>query len=341
LLPSALSLLKARWFPKCERGFLSAFIYCGFPVGAFIGSLVSGPVCEVSLDNGWPFVFYIFGLLGVLVSLLVAAVYVETPSDDPKISDRELQHILQSYNSSPVKRPPTPWRAIILSVPTYALIIALFGQYWMAFYFLSVHPTYMGTILNIPIKENGILSSGPHLTQAIAGFCACWLSFWLNRNDTSKVNLVRKGCNSISCFAFALGMIGVYFSGCNTTWNEICLFIATAAVGFGFAGSLIVAVDMSPTFCGVVMGLASTVASLAGFIVPVLVGKLTKEEQTMAQWHKMFLITAFVGAVSGIVFLLFGSTDAQSYDPSYSKDENMNNPSKQDAKPKDEISSNL
>lgn len=31
-------------------------------------------------------------------------------------------------------------------------------------------------------------------------------------------------------------------------------------------------------FKGVVMGLASTVASLAGFIVPVLVGKLTKEE---------------------------------------------------------------
>lgn len=37
-------------------------------------------------------------------------------------------------------------------------------------------------------------------------------------------------------------------------WNEICLFIATASVGFGFGGSLIAAVDMSPTFCGELRG---------------------------------------------------------------------------------------
>ncbi|XP_015919701.1 putative inorganic phosphate cotransporter [Parasteatoda tepidariorum] len=337
----AMSLLMARWFPKCERGFLSAFIYCGFPIGAFICSILSGPICEIEFDNGWPFIFYIFGLLGVLVSLLVAIYYVETPSQDTKISEKELQYITESCTNSSETPPPTPWCAIISSIPTYSLIIALFGQYWMAFYFLADHPTYMGTILHIPIKQNGILSSFPHLAQSLAGFLACCMSFWLIQNDTSKVNLVRKGCNSISCFGFALGMMGIYFSGCDNTWNEICLFIATAAVGFGFPGSLIVSVDMSPTFCGVVMGITSTLGSSAGIVVPVLVGELTKEKQILAQWDKMFIITAAIAAVSGIVFHVFGSTDTQPYDPSFSKDVNSEKVSKQDDCNKNQNSTKL
>nr|XP_042908295.1 putative inorganic phosphate cotransporter [Parasteatoda tepidariorum] len=66
------------------------------------------------------------------------------------------------------------------------------------------------------------------------------------------------------------------------------------SVGFSFAGCLIVAADLSPTFCGIIMALGSTVASLSGFIMPILIGHLTKEEQTMSQWHKMFLITSSV-----------------------------------------------
>ncbi|CAL1287799.1 unnamed protein product [Larinioides sclopetarius] len=182
----------------------------------------------------------------------------------------------------------------------------------------------MGTILNIPIKENGILSSGPFVTQAFTGFFACWLAFWLTRNKSLKISTLRKGANSLSCFIFTLGTAGIYFSGCDTMWNEICLFIATASVGFGFAGSLITAVDMSPTYCGVLMGFASTLGSFSGFAIPLTAGALTKHEQTLDQWGKMFLTTAGVGAGSGIIFHILGSTDIQPWDQSSSKDVNLN-----------------
>ncbi|GFS32954.1 putative inorganic phosphate cotransporter [Trichonephila inaurata madagascariensis] len=307
----AMSVLMAKWFPRNERGYLSAFIYCGYPMGAFFASLVSGALCDMEFMGGWPLVFYTFGLLGVFVGLLLVFFFVEKPEDDPKISEFELQHILQNQdNTSTISRPPTPWSQMLLSIPTYALVVALFGQYWMAFYFLSVHPTYLGTILNIPIKENGILSSGPYLAQALTGFCACWLAFWLTRNKNFNVNSLRKGANTLSCLIFTVGTIGVYFSGCDRTLNEIFLFIATGSVGFGFAGSLITAVDMSPTYCGVLMGFSASIA------------------QTLVQWGKMFLITAAIGAGSGAVFLTLGSTDIQPWDPASAKDVNMNSPSK-------------
>ncbi|GIZ02144.1 uncharacterized protein CEXT_97971 [Caerostris extrusa] len=117
------------------------------------------------------------------------------------------------------------------------------------------------------------------------------------------------------CIIFTIGVIGIYLSGCDTTWNVVCLFIATASVGFGFAGSLITAVDMSPTFCGVLMGFASTVGSFAGYAIPITVGLLTNGGQTLAQWRKMFLITAAVGAGSSVLFLAIGSTDIQPLRP--------------------------
>ncbi|KFM65419.1 hypothetical protein X975_06571, partial [Stegodyphus mimosarum] len=66
--------------------------------------------------------------------------YVERPADDPDISEKELQYILKNQENDTSSRPPsTPWKSLLTSIPTYALTIALFGQYWMAFYFLSVH----------------------------------------------------------------------------------------------------------------------------------------------------------------------------------------------------------
>ncbi|XP_054711906.1 putative inorganic phosphate cotransporter [Uloborus diversus] len=185
----------------------------------------------------------------------------------------------------------------------------------MAFYFLSVHPTFMGTILRIPIKQNGILSSGPYVLQTLAGWSVCWLSLWLTRTKRAPVDSLRKGCNTLSCSVFALGLLGIYFAGCDTLWSEVSLFVAMGSVGFGFAGSLITAVDMSPTFCGPLMGFASTVGSLAGFIIPVIVGTLTNAEQNMTQWKLVFLISAGVGAGSGLLFQIFGSANVQPWDP--------------------------
>ncbi|GIZ02142.1 putative inorganic phosphate cotransporter [Caerostris extrusa] len=194
----SMSVLMSKWFPRNERGYLSAFIYCGYPMGAFITSLASGALCDLEFMGGWPLVFYAFGIVGVIVGLLMVFLFVEKPDDDPNISEAELQHILQNQDSTiTLSRPPTPWIKILTSVPTYGLIIALFGQYWMAFYFISVHPTYMGTVLNIPIKE--VKQSpvfGPYIAQALTGFAACWLAFWLTRNRNTKVNTLRKGANT-------------------------------------------------------------------------------------------------------------------------------------------------
>nr|XP_015919699.2 uncharacterized transporter slc-17.2-like [Parasteatoda tepidariorum] len=261
------------------------------------------------------------GFFGIFVSILIMIFYVEYPRDDPNISENELKYILENISSTDeAERSPTPWREILSSVSTYSLMIPMFGQYWMNYYLLTVQPLFMDDGLNIPVKENGLFTSAPQVVQAIASLTACWFSLWINKNDTSKINLARKGCNSLAVILFIFGLGGMYMSGCDIMWNIVFLFFCNAGLGFTFGGCLIVAVDMTPTYCGPFMGFLSTIASLSGFILPILTGQLTKYEQTLAQWHKLFLITMIIATLDGVVFLLWGSAEIQSYDPAYQKE---------------------
>nr|XP_015912588.2 putative inorganic phosphate cotransporter [Parasteatoda tepidariorum] len=195
---AAFALLTARWFPIQERGYLATFLYLGFPTGASVGSLISGPISEINLDGGWPLIFYFFGLFGLLVSVLLLTLYAENPTDDTRISERELQYILEHTNGNTAQQnPPIPWKRILTSLPTYAFFISLFGQFWMVFYLLTIHPIYLDSILHLPVKENGLLTSAPQLAQVLTGFIACWLSMRLKHMNIKSISFIRKGYNSL------------------------------------------------------------------------------------------------------------------------------------------------
>ncbi|KAF8787708.1 putative inorganic phosphate cotransporter like protein [Argiope bruennichi] len=85
------------------------------------------------------------------------------------------------------------------------------------------------------------------------------------------------------------------------------------SVGRSFAGCMIVAVDMSPTFAGTIMGVSSIVSSMSGFVMPILVGFLTNDEQTLEQWNKVFFVSIGVVMTSGIIFSIFGSAEVQEW----------------------------
>ncbi|GFS79375.1 hypothetical protein NPIL_83941, partial [Nephila pilipes] len=50
------------------------------------------------------------------------------------------------------------------------------------------------------------------------------------------------------CLGYSLGLLGVYYAGCNRTISNIFSITAMSFFGFAFGGSLITPVDMSPTF---------------------------------------------------------------------------------------------
>ncbi|KAG8182755.1 hypothetical protein JTE90_023393 [Oedothorax gibbosus] len=154
VLPPSNFVLAANWIPRHERGMVMTFICSGICVGAIVGGMASGALCASDFLAGWPSVYYIFGSLGILLSLCYALFVYNSPSQHPRITDSERMYIIENQETDlSKKRPFTPWRAILTSVPFYAMVAGVFGNFWAAGHFLSVHPTFLGTILHFSIQE--------------------------------------------------------------------------------------------------------------------------------------------------------------------------------------------
>ncbi|GFU90288.1 inorganic phosphate cotransporter [Trichonephila clavipes] len=63
---------------------------------------------------------------------------------------------------------------------------------------------------------------------------------------------------------------------------------------------------------GTLMGIASTVASLSTVLIPLITGFLTTHE-TLAEWHVVFWISLGIVGSSGVVYVLFGTAEVQSW----------------------------
>ncbi|UYV74524.1 hypothetical protein LAZ67_11003776 [Cordylochernes scorpioides] len=148
----AMHVLIARWIPQFERSFKATLIYLGAPIGTVVSSILSGQISG-SHDLGWPYVFYIFGLISILWFVLWAILIYGTPEDHPRISLSELDFIKNNTEPPTEKAPKAPWMKLLKSGPLWGLIIAHLGQNCGFYMLLTELPTYMGTILHYDIKQ--------------------------------------------------------------------------------------------------------------------------------------------------------------------------------------------
>ncbi|GFT42788.1 sialin, partial [Nephila pilipes] len=75
-------------------------------------------------------------------------------------------------------------------------------------------------------------------------------------------------------------------------------------------------------------GIANTISSLTGFIVPFIVGTLTDKQQTLHQWRYVFGITVAILSSTSLIFILFSSAKKQDW--AESDTSNSNSTSVQD-----------
>ncbi|KAK3883519.1 hypothetical protein Pcinc_012169 [Petrolisthes cinctipes] len=115
-------------------------------------------------------------------------------------------------------------------------------------------------------------------------------------------------------FGPAVNLLVVSFSGC-----QPITVIVVLCLGFFFNGSITIGlfanrVDISNNFSGTLSGIANGSANAIGFVVPLVVGALTQNQQTMGQWQKVFLMCVPVYFLSELFFLMFLSDTIQPWD---------------------------
>ncbi len=75
----------ARWAPPLERSRLAAVAFSGSYVGTVIALPISGLLAEYM---GWEWIFYVFGIVGLLWCLAWWWIIHDSPEEDRHISDQ-------------------------------------------------------------------------------------------------------------------------------------------------------------------------------------------------------------------------------------------------------------
>ena len=75
----------------------------------------------------------------------------------------------------------------------------------------------------------------------------------------------------------ALSCLALGFVDCHTTvWAIVILVIGVSGMGFQYGGGFVLNhVDIAPKYAALLFGMSNTVATIPGFVAPIVIGALT------------------------------------------------------------------
>ncbi|XP_054158497.1 putative inorganic phosphate cotransporter [Oppia nitens] len=163
----------------------------------------------------------------------------------------------------------------------------------------------------LPVPWLAILMSKP-VCLLFSGLIA---DFILRQQLISKT-LLRKLFESISTIGSAICLAAIPWAQCNNSLVIALILIAMLLFGTQAGGDIAIVADMTNNFTATVFAIANTLATVCGFITPLVIGYIVEAspDRPRRQWSYIFYMSAAVSVLGGIVFLVFGSADRQPWD---------------------------
>jgi len=301
-----------RWAPPIERSFLVSFSYAGSQLGTVLSQPLSSLLSSsIYLEAGLQF-FMFLGSLGILWSFLWFLFAYSSPEEHPYISDEELKYIQSTISSSKITN-NVPWFRILTSKATWAIAISHFCNNWGFYTLLTCLPMYLKDILQFDISKSGFLAALPYFVMWISINISGWFADKVREKSWLNTSQTRKTFNSIGLIGPAIFLVFCSLVGCNQSAAIACICAATSLNAFVYSGCNANHIDLSPKYAGILMGISHTIANIAGFIAPDVVGNLTEKNNTREQWKIVFFIAAGVYVFGALIFVLFSSGDEQEW----------------------------
>lgn len=311
----SMSSLWAFWAPPHERSRLVGIANAGSQIGNVVSFSLGGYLCVNGFSGGWPSIFYVFGIVGVVWTIMWIALSSKSPAEHHFISEKEKAYIQSHIKSSGSnKNMKTPWLGIITSGSFWGLVFAHFSSNFGTYLFLTQLPTYMKEVLKFDVKSSGFLASLPFIVFwfiiLVSGAIADRI---IMSKKLSKV-AVRKLFNTLGLILPASAVAALCFVDCSTPYVGVALLtvgLATTGAGYG-AGFMVNYNDVGGPFAGLIFGMVNTFGTMPGFIAPSLVGALTPNG-LQSEWVVVFIITIIVYLVGALGYCLLAKAETEKY----------------------------
>jgi MFS transporter, ACS family, solute carrier family 17 (sodium-dependent inorganic phosphate cotransporter), other len=294
----AIQSLASRWFPVHERARAVSIYLSGSPVG----TIIAFPLTTwVITSFGWPAVFYIFGALGALWVILWHFFGASSPESHPTISDEERRYIVEGRKAS-AELGKVPWRILLTKAPVWGLVSTTFSVAWVVWLFIAWLPTYLMETHRFSLKESGIYSALPFVSNIVGQIAYGWVQDRFIARGAS-ITVVRKVSLSIA-FVGAIVFL-LLIPNAKDAMHAVWYLIAAMALFSGAQMTVMVNnIDIGPRHAGVILGLQATAGNIAGAISPVVAGVILVRT---GSFNGVFYLIVALLVVSGIVWNLFAT----------------------------------
>ncbi|KAL5284856.1 hypothetical protein ACFFRR_006895 [Megaselia abdita] len=304
----------ANWSPVKERSIHGSIVYCGNDISKIFSNIICGVIASSSF--GWPGIYYLFGLMNMLLFLVWLVFGENTPSSSKFITNKEkvfIEDSLKEEVSSDKTSLPIPWCQIFSSGPVWALI-CISSAMLVSTAISKEISIYMDSILDMDIESISLIQSCQLVIKIALSFVLPFILHGLATKCSMTLDAQRKMCSSISTFIPATAVIAVCFLHKDFIVVTIILLMLNSCMkGAKTIGIRLNILDLSPNFAPVISGFTTAISDV--FSVIVILGlnffDFKTEDETI--WNFTFGILALILIVGNIVYLIFGKMTAQSW----------------------------
>jgi ACS family sodium-dependent inorganic phosphate cotransporter len=290
--------LAARWTIAAERSRAISLYVSSVSFGTAVG-LMASPLIVLTL--GWPSVFYISGLLGLIWMAIWFLKAADIPEECAGITTDELAMIAADRASAPLAE-SVPWAAILREQSVWAIVIAHVCNNFGLYIILLWLPTYLHKSFGLPMERLGSYSVVPWLAAFCVGNFSGWVADAL-RNQGMNVTTIRKLMQAVAFSLGALPMLVLPLAG-SPLVATMLVTLATAGASFGVAGFAANHLDIAPRYAGILMGLSNTFAQLPGIVGVALTGFIVNLTHSFAA---AFYLIAIIYMTGMVAYLIMGS----------------------------------
>ncbi|XP_055864731.1 sialin-like isoform X1 [Biomphalaria glabrata] len=303
-----------RWAPVYEKSKLASIIYAGLSAGNIITFAISGLMCEYGFDNGWGSIFYLSGLFTILWVASWFVLTSDTPAKHRWVSAKERTYIETAIGKGGLtKVRSVPWLKMFKSGPLWAVTTAHFCNNYVNYTLLTLLPTFLKESLNFDIKQNGLLSSLPYISEFLASLCVGYVADTIRQKKIMSTKTVRKSFQFFGFIGTAICTVSVGQMTCEQRHYAVLLLcITTACMSFNRAGYVVNHQDLAPSYAGVLYGITNTAGTLPGMIAPIIAGALTPNKTT-EEWKNVFYVCAANAVFGAIVYVVLADGELQEW----------------------------
>lgn len=285
---SGAKVTSSGWYRKEERACATSI----WIAGGRLGPVLAFPFAAwLAVGYGWPWTFFVTGMIGILWCVLWLAVFQDNPQS--RTPRKEVKQKVSFSRSLPV----------VLSPLGLGLTMASFGQGYVAYYLNLWLPTYLVREQNFTILNAGIFATLPLISAVVTLILVGGvLSDFLVKRGSSPVGLRSK--------LFAVGMVAASIMLFATAYAPgpylalIALSLAGAALGFSTPSLWVALVEATPRrFTGTMGGVQNFGGNLAGIVVAVLTGYILEVTKSFFFALMAGSAAALFGAVSAAILI--------------------------------------